>query len=415
MKILLSAYSCEPNKGSEPGVGWHWAIELARMGNKVWVITRANNQTVIDEALSIDPIANLHFKYYDLPKWVKRWKKIPGGVYLYYLLWQVGAYRVAKSLTEEVAFDWVHHITFGVFRLPSLMAFLGIPFIFGPLGGGESSPKSLRSSFPLRGYILDWFRDFSNWFVSIDPLLHAIFRRSRIILCKTAETKAAIPQPYQDKCRLYLEIGIEPLDRDLPNLETRNSRPDGEFRLLYVGRLVYWKGLHFGLQAFAQFQQQMPNSRLTVIGKGSDANWLQNIAKELKIEQAIDWIDWMPQQQVLEYYARHDVFLFPSLHDSSGNVVLEALSSGLPVVCLNLGGPGVMVNNSCGRAIETMNLNSTDLINQLSAALQELASDRQLLMQLSEGAIIRSQHYYWHELVNNFYTTLEPKKNNYNS
>ena len=410
MKILLSAYSCEPNKGSEPGVGWHWAMELARMGNEVWVITRANNQTVIEEALLINPIANLHFKYYDLPEFIKRGKKIPGGVYVYYLLWQVGAYRAAKSLTKQVPFDWVHHITFGVLRMPSLMAFLGIPFIFGPLGGGETSPKSLRSSFPLRGYILDWLRDLSNWLISINPVLHAIYKRSSIILCKTAETKAAIPKPYQDKCRLYLEIGIEPLERDRPNLATNHSRPDGEFRLLYVGRLVYWKGLHLGLQGFAKFQQQRPNSRLTVIGKGSDQDWLHHMAKQLKVDTAIDWIDWMPQQQVWEFYAQHDVFLFPSLHDSSGNVVLEALSHALPVVCLNLGGPGVMVNNSCGRAINTLDLSSTEVVEKLSDTLRELAGDRDLLRQLGQGALTRAQNYHWHKLVNNFYTTLEANK-----
>ena len=410
MKILLSAYACEPNRGSEPGVGWHWAIELARMGHEAWVITRANNQTVIEDALSNESIANLHFKYYDLPESVKRWKKIPGGVYVYYFLWQLGAYCVAKSLSKEIAFDWVHHITFGVLRLPSFMAFLGIPLIFGPLGGGENSPKSLRSSFPLRGYILEWLRDLSNWFVAIDPLLHAIYKRSSIILCKTEETQAAIPRPYRDKCRLYLEIGVEAnLVGNCPSerKKTDRSQPNEEFRLLYVGRLVYWKGLHLGLQAFAQFQQQVPNSRLTVIGKGSDSDWLHRLARELEVDRAIDWIDWIPQNQVLEFYSQHDVFLFPSLHDSSGNVVLEALSHSLPVVCLNLGGPGVMVDDLCGRAIDTANLNSTDVTQKLSEALQELAEDRHLLAQLSYGAFTCSKNYYWHKLVANLYTTLE--------
>ncbi|WP_019504089.1 glycosyltransferase family 4 protein [Pleurocapsa sp. PCC 7319] len=410
MKILLSAYACEPNKGSEPGVGWHWAKEIAHMGHEVWVITRANNQAVIDEALSLDPRSNLHFVYYDLPIWVRHWKKIPGGVYLYYLFWQWGAYRVAHSLTQKVNFDWVHHITFGVLRMPSFMAFLGIPFICGPLGGGENAPQTLRSSFPLRGYILDWLRDLSNWLIVINPLLQAMYQRSSIILCKTKETKAAIPQSHQDKCRLCLEIGIEPPNKDCQKLEAKNPRTDGEFRLLYVGRLVYWKGLHLGLQAFAQFQKQMPNSRLTVVGKGMDEAWLHRMAEKLEIDTAIDWIDWMPQKQVLQLYSQHDVFLFPSLHDSSGNVVLEALSHSLPVVCLNLGGPGVMVNNSCGRVIDTADLSSAIVIQKLSDALGELASDRNILKQLSEEALICSRQYHWHQLVNNFYTTLEPYK-----
>ena len=407
MKILLSAYACEPNKGSEPGVGWHWATELANIGHQVWVITRKNNQPVIEKALSVEQSSNLNFVYYDLPEWLRRWKKIPGGVYFYYLIWQIGIYRIAKSLTKEITFDWAHHITFGVLRMPSFMAFLGIPFIFGPLGGGESSPTSLRSSFPLRGYVTDWLRDLSNLLLLIDPLLNSIYKRSNIILCKTAETKAAIPKAYRYKCRLYLEIGIEPPNSDLLSLEANHPSTEKEFRLLYVGRLVYWKGLHLGLQAFAQLRQKLPNVQLTVVGKGMDEAWYHRLAEQLEINTAIEWIDWIPQKEVLRLYSLHDVFLFPSLHDSSGNVILEALSNSLPVVCLNLGGPGVMVNNSCGRVIDTTNLSSAMVIQKLCDALEELASDRNILKQLSEGALICSRQYYWHHLVNNFYATLE--------
>ena len=408
MKILLSAYACEPGKGSEPGVGWHWALELSRLGHQVWVITRANNQASIENALSGNSPSNLHFAYYDLPAWIRRWKKKPGGVYIYYLWWQIGAYRLARSLTKKIAFDWVHHITFGVLRMPSLMPFLGVPFIHGPLGGGESSPYPLRSSFPVRGYILDGLRDLSNNLVLIDPLLHLVYQRSTIILCKTPETKAAIPKLYQDKCRLYMEIGTESASREFESqaLAQKNPRPNQQLRLLYVGRLVYWKGLHLGLQALAQFLPQMPNSRLTVIGKGSDGSWLHDMAEELNINNSVDWIDWLPQKQVLEFYSQHDVFLFPSLHDSSGNVVLEALSHALPVVCLNLGGPGVMIDSSCGRAINTKNLSSSSIVEKLTQALVELASDRNLLTQLSQGALTRSQNYYWHKIVDDFYSTL---------
>ena len=58
--LLVSAYSCEPLKGSEPAVGWNWVIELAKR-NRVHVITRANNQTVIEQHLPNDIKGNIVF------------------------------------------------------------------------------------------------------------------------------------------------------------------------------------------------------------------------------------------------------------------------------------------------------------------------------------------------------------------
>src|SRR5262249_39627720 len=151
----------------------------------VHVLTRANNRESIEGALAVAPVPNLRFAYYDLPAWMRRWKNHAGlWARLYYLAWQWGAYKVARKLCDETRFDIVHHITFGVFRHPSFMAFLGRPFVFGPVGGGETAPRELRKTFPLRGYLIDLARDLANWVVHVDPLMAAVFRRSSATLCK---------------------------------------------------------------------------------------------------------------------------------------------------------------------------------------------------------------------------------------
>ena len=78
LKILLSAYACEPGRGSEQGVGWNWARQMAKE-HEVWVVTRANNRMPIETALAWDPLPNAHFVYYDLPRWARRWKRGPFG------------------------------------------------------------------------------------------------------------------------------------------------------------------------------------------------------------------------------------------------------------------------------------------------------------------------------------------------
>ena len=84
MKILLSAYACEPRKGSEPGVGWSAALLLSDE-HDVWVLTRANNRAAIERELGRCPLPRLHFVYYDLPSWARWWKRRRRGLQLYYL------------------------------------------------------------------------------------------------------------------------------------------------------------------------------------------------------------------------------------------------------------------------------------------------------------------------------------------
>lgn len=389
--VLLSAYACEPDRGSEPGIGWHWATRLARAGHDVRVLTRANNRATIESALAADPVANLRFTYYDLPAWMRRWKNHAGPwARLYYLLWQWGAYGVARRLCREVRFDIVHHLTFGVFRHPSFMAFLGPPFVFGPVGGGETAPRGLRKSFPLRGYLIDLVRDLANGMVHVDPLMAAVFRRSAATLCKTGETLRSIPARFRDRCLVQVELGMD----EQPVAAEHRPREDGVFRILYVGRLVYWKGLHFGLMAFAQFCKAHPGARLTVIGRGPDEAWLHGLTDDLGLRHAVTWIPHLERAAVMQAYARHDAFLFPSLHDSSGNVVLEALSSAVPVVCLDSGGPAVLVDASCGFKVHPGE--PRQVVEDLARALCALAENPALMRAMGQAAARRArEHFSW--------------------
>ncbi len=391
LRILMSAYACEPHQGSEPGIGWHWATRLARAGHQVRVLTRANNRDAIESALATTPVPNLSFAYYDLPEWMRRWKNHAGlAARLYYLLWQWGAYGVARRLCRESRFDVAHHITFGVFRHPSFMAFLGLPFVFGPVGGGETAPAPLRRTFPLRGYLIDLVRDLANWVVRVDPLMAAVFRRTSATLCKTAETLHSIPPRFHDRCVVQVELGTD----GHPGAARLRRRENGSFRLLYVGRLVYWKGLHLGLMAFARLRAIQPWATLTVVGSGPDEAWLHDVARRLGIGEAVNWIPRLEHAAVMRAYLRHDAFLFPSLHDSSGNVVLEALSSGLPVVCLDAGGPAVLVDPSCGFKVRPGD--PQQVVEDLTRSLAALARDPALMRDMGDAALRRAwEHFSW--------------------
>lgn len=404
MRILLSAYACEPGKGSEPGVGWRWALELARRGHEVWVLTRENNRPGIERGLQGLPEASrLHFAYYDLPPWARCWKKGGRGVHLYYLLWQLGVVRVAGELHERVGFDLVHHITFGVFRQPSFLWRLGIPLVFGPLGGGEHAPFAMRRGFGWTGWLKDLLRDCVNLIAFLDPVLCKTFSAARLIVVKTQQTLDFVPRSARDKALIALEIGIDVSD------EPPQLNPDAAFRVLFVGRFIYWKGGHLAIRAFAEFARANPKASFTLVGKGPERVQWVALAAELGITNQVRFIDWMPQEQLAALYRSYQVFLFPSLHDSSGNVVLEALSHALPVVCLKLGGPAMLVDERCGRAVEVTGLNEQAVIDRLAEALREIAASADLRSQLRAGALARAGEYSWDQVVSGLYDRIEAR------
>ena len=364
MKVLLSAYACEPNKGSEPEVGWAWALGLAKQGHEVWVITRSNNrQTIQAEMSKQDPSLDIHFIYVDLNAFFRKLKKLRGGIYPYYVFWQWLAFKTAEKLEQQQSFDFVHQVTFVSARLPSFMGYLRAPFIFGPVAGGERAPWALRKSYPLRGKILDGIRDIFNWFIKYDPLMRVTFKKADKIFVTSPQTKALLASSYQQKAFIRLAICAKD---GLPARTEVNS--SSTFRVIYAGRLIYWKGVHLAIRAFAQFVQSVPNARFTIVGAGEDKAWLGKIADECGVQDKIDWVGWLSQQELEEQFFAHDVFLFPSLHDSGGYVVLEALACQLPVVCLDLGGPGQIVQEQYGVKVNQLD-SETLAISGLSQAL----------------------------------------------
>ncbi|MGI9533995.1 MAG: hypothetical protein ACR2NW_03520 [Thermodesulfobacteriota bacterium] len=186
LKVLVSAYACESGKGSEPGVGWNWVNQIARF-HDVWVITRKNNRESI-EKMKTQMLPNIHFEYFDLPSWSRFWKKGNRGVHLYYYLWQIGAFFVAKRLNKKVNFDIVQHITFGVYWMPSFMTFLNIPFIYGPLGGAESTPAEFYKTFSFRGKLYEYLRNSVRWLAEKDPFVLLSIRNANVVLAKVNET-----------------------------------------------------------------------------------------------------------------------------------------------------------------------------------------------------------------------------------
>ena len=269
-RILLSAYACEPDIGSEPGVGWNQARQAARF-NEVWVLTRRNNAEPIRKELSRNPLPNAHWCYYDLPRWLSFWKKGQRGVQLYYYLWQIGAYFMAKRLHTKIGFDLVHHVTFANYWMPSLLALLPVPFIWGPVGGAESVPRSFLRGLGERGKTYEMLRLLARWRGEHDLLVRVTAKRACIALATTREAAQRLARLGCRDVRLLAAIGIS--EKEIAELSEHPLRV-GPVRFVSVGRLLDFKGYHLKLARVRQGARELARIFLLVHRRrsGSEAS-----------------------------------------------------------------------------------------------------------------------------------------------
>lgn len=341
-KVLLCAYACEPNKGSEPGVGWDTSINLAKYDStsEYFVITRKNNKKAIE---SKGYPKNLNFLYYELPFFFLFIKRKGSFIRTYYYLWMLGV--VMKLWNKRNNFNIIHHLTFVNDWLPSLFILLKTKknyFIWGSIG--SHSQVESKFLFTKKQKITEALRIFlQGFFRTFDLLFWRCKSKSDIIIGinDNVKNKLKLKGNQLNKFRSIPAIAID--ISQIKSIKPIERRTENTFNIISVGRLMYIKNFRLAIISFANFLNKLPPKerskvQLTIIGDGTLKNELIVLAKNLKINNKINFVGHISQIEVMQQFQNSDVFLFPTM-ESAGFVVLEAMFNSLPIVALDYGGP----------------------------------------------------------------------------
>lgn len=397
MRVLVSAYACEPGKGSEPGVGWNW-VKLLSDKNEIWVLTRENNRTTIEKELSEHPLPNVHFEYVDVPRWIGFWKKGQRGVRTYYYLWQCFAIRKARQLDCEHRFDLGHHVSFVNDWIWTFLALSSLPYVWGPIGSHPRIPWKLLENHKSR--LFDMGRFVFQCIVRLmDPLLWLSTFRAKKIIFINKESLRLFPFRWlaRNKATIEPAIGVE------EDLQPGRFAEKKNVTFLFMGRFVQMKCPHIALDAFMEASKANRDILLIMLGEGPMRSELKRRAHNHGISERVKFIPWLPRDEALSLMNESDVFLFPST-EGGGMVVLEALALGKPVVCLDIGGPGEFIDETCGVKVAVDDYG--EVVSNLSSALMRLSTDNILRRALGEGARRRAQDFAWKNkgnLINSLY------------
>ncbi len=401
MKILVSAYACNPSSSQKlhPGedqVGWQMVRQIAA-AHDAWVICHSYNRPGVEEALNKESLPGVRFHFLELPRPFWMLYKIGFGERLYYYLWQIWAWRLARKLHRAVEFDLIHHLTFGNDWIASWSgAFLPIPFILGPVGGGHTTPGPLWKEYSFYGRFAEGARSVAQWFGRRDPVRRRSVRRASAILVCNRETREKLAVRYRPKTSFFPVNGIS--REDLVSLESIVPRAVGRtFKVLMAARFHRLKGISIAIRAFAKFADQHENVEFMIVGSGPEEGRLKTAAAASPAAKKIIFKSWLSRKEVILAMRTADVFLFPSFRDGGGAVVVEAMAQGCPVICLDTAGPGFHIEPEWGIKVPPGEPGA--VVSRLASALDGLYRNEDDRLRLGIAGRQRAESFYtWDRL-----------------
>jgi glycosyltransferase involved in cell wall biosynthesis len=391
-RLLLSAFSCIPYRGSEPGVGWNRALEAAKYCD-TWVMCRAKE--------SEEPIRRyfeehqkprgLHFIYVPEPRWGDRIRCGTALHYLVYNAWQRRAYQIARRLHQELNLDLAHHVSMIGFREPGFLWKLNVPFIWGPLGGTQNYPWRCLAGAGPKALAKEAVRSLVNRFqLRYSHRVKRAARAASVVLAANSPIASDIRRFWKIDAPVFPETGL----RSIPEpCEVKcHDRCDNRFTIVWSGVLEPRKALELLLEALGQLPTNF-DYQLRVLGEGPcQARW-QRLADRLGVAEHVRWLGRRPHQEALAEFKKADVFAFTSLRDTSGTVNMEALGAGLPVICVDHQGVRDVVSEECG--IKVPVTSRKEIAKGLRDGVLHLAKDGDLRQRLGEAARRRAERYLW--------------------
>lgn len=352
MKYLISAYSANPYKGSEDYTGWNWIRQISLNSSKndeIYVLTKKYNEEAIRKGIKEEGLKNIKLIIIEVPSYLN-WFREKYSVFhhMYYILWQQQALKWVKA--SNIKFDFLHHVTMTDFRILSFIDKIegGIK-IFGPVGGAQNTAKSLRKYEKQK--MREFFRRIVNFCTIYNPFYKIRIRKYDKIYACNYETYYQLKKVCEN-VKLLSELAIS---NSMKNLIINKEMKNDCCNLIYVGRLIEKKGLMFLMDIINDLNHKeiRENWILEIYGEGPLNKKINKYIAENKLNKRVFLRGQCDFNYINKLYDSADVLLFPSLRESGGNVLVEAMAHKLPIISLQIGFSKVLTKKECGIFINT--------------------------------------------------------------
>lgn len=400
IRVLLIAEACNPTWTSVPLVGYNFARALAeRPELRVTLVTHIRNREGLSTS-DIGKLAEIEFidnewianPVYRFARWLRggnqlSWTIDTALAWPSYVVFEQIVRRQFGQRLQRGEFDLIHRVTpLSPTAVDPLAGKTDVPMVAGPLNGGLPWPRE----FP------ELVRREREWLVPLRKLYRLLpyhrstYRHLAGVIAASRATAAEIPRHFRGR-RLYMpENGVDP--SRFP-ISERWTPPTGRFRLVTVGRLVPYKGLSLTLEAIRR-SPELRECELIVIGDGPDRADHERFIAQHGLATCVSIRGQLPQAELASEMRQSQAFVFPSLREFGGGVVLEAMASALPCLIVDYGGPAELITEQTG--VKLPMRRREELVELLRIAMEELTADPERCRRLGEAAAAEvREHYTW--------------------
>lgn len=359
MKILVAATACRPYAGSEAYVGWQ-AINALRHDHELWVMTSLWCRPAIERLINSEGgWTRVRFVYVDEQEGDRPYSEnrmiARLQSWMRYRKWCRYASVAAKRLNQEIKFDLAHHVTYATWRMGSPLAGIGIPWIWGPIGGGEVFPLRMIPVLSPVAAIFELVRAINTWLAKKSPTVRRAAREATLVLPNNPETESLVVSlgvPNERIRRLCQSFLPEERLERLRRKASITPRECGELRCLAGGNLEGRKGVAIALHALAQLKREGISFRYTYLGRGPELAHLKALADRLGIAERVNFLDSLAGDEYVQALQSSHVYLLPSLREGVPVTQMEAMAAGCVPVVADCGGAGPMASSAGSKPVK---------------------------------------------------------------
>lgn len=410
-RVLIVAFACHPDWNMETRIGWNRAVAASKDYDTTVVHSSEFSSAELARKAALMGIPASSLKFVAIKTWMM-WMPIPCDAVYWagYRDWHNAALKQAASIHRQQPFSLVHLVSYCGYREPGEWWKLGIPFIWGPVGGTQNFPDRFLNSIAWGSAVREAIRNrMNNWQLQRSRRVRMAAQKANAVFAASSEAQRDMLRATGVHCSRLLETAVSPVTPS-PSRQLDTTRP---FRILWSGRLREWKALPLLLEALGQFGQLSPQVpfELRIMGVGSSEKRWRKLAERFKIAERVQWIGWPSYFEGLQQYNWADAFAFTSLRDTSGTGLLESLAAGTPIIGLDHQGAHDIMSPLCSIPVSVEN--PAMAVDGFTNAVSRLASDPELWRRLSEGAVNRARCFSWgqlsHKIDSAYQAALSPK------